>query len=141
MISLIPSPASCLTSLMPGLSQLFSLSRIKFFKGTFTCLIILWQRMGHTKFGQKQSMMSLGQIWYGIHLIFYRCLAYWLGNKKNHLNLFLSFGRNVVRNYYETGFLWEHYDQANKGKGKGTRPFTGWTSLVLLIMAETYPSL
>ncbi|KAM0934900.1 putative mannosyl-oligosaccharide glucosidase [Dioscorea sansibarensis] len=49
--------------------------------------------------------------------------------------------RNVVRNYYETGFLWEHYDQANKGKGKGTRPFTGWTSLVLLIMAETYPSL
>ncbi|KAH7670313.1 Mannosyl-oligosaccharide glucosidase protein [Dioscorea alata] len=49
--------------------------------------------------------------------------------------------RNVVRNYYETGFLWEHYDQANKGKGKGTRPFTGWTSLVLLIMSETYPSL
>ncbi|KAG1370093.1 hypothetical protein COCNU_15G004590 [Cocos nucifera] len=24
--------------------------------------------------------------------------------------------RNIVRNYYETGFLWEQYDQKNKGK-------------------------
>ncbi|KAF5746454.1 mannosyl-oligosaccharide glucosidase GCS1 [Tripterygium wilfordii] len=45
--------------------------------------------------------------------------------------------RNVVRNYRQTGFLWEQYDQ-KKGKGKGTRLFTGWTSLVLLIMAEVY---
>lgn len=49
--------------------------------------------------------------------------------------------RNIVRKYYKTGFLWEQYDQNNKGKGKGARPFTGWTSLVLLIMAEAYPSL
>ncbi|KAK8928705.1 Mannosyl-oligosaccharide glucosidase GCS1 [Platanthera zijinensis] len=48
--------------------------------------------------------------------------------------------RNVVRNYYESGYLWEQYDQAGKGKGKGTRPFTGWTSLVVLIMAEEFPS-
>ncbi|KDP35806.1 hypothetical protein JCGZ_10442 [Jatropha curcas] len=45
--------------------------------------------------------------------------------------------RNVVQNYHKTGFLWEQYDQT-KGKGKGARLFTGWTSLVLLIMAETY---
>ncbi|XP_059445134.1 mannosyl-oligosaccharide glucosidase GCS1 isoform X1 [Corylus avellana] len=45
--------------------------------------------------------------------------------------------RNVVRNRRQTGFLWEQYDQ-KKGKGKGARLFTGWTSLVLLIMAETY---
>nr|XP_010929770.1 mannosyl-oligosaccharide glucosidase GCS1 [Elaeis guineensis] len=49
--------------------------------------------------------------------------------------------RNIVRNYYDTGFLWEQYDQKNKGKGKGARIFTGWTSLVLLIMAEAFPSL
>ncbi|KAF6152032.1 hypothetical protein GIB67_010606 [Kingdonia uniflora] len=46
--------------------------------------------------------------------------------------------RNVVSNYYQTGYLWEQYDQKNKGKGKGARPFTGWTSLVVLIMAEAY---
>ncbi|WCJ38747.1 Mannosyl-oligosaccharide glucosidase GCS1 [Euphorbia peplus] len=45
--------------------------------------------------------------------------------------------RNVVENYRQTGFLWEQYDQ-KKGKGKGARLFTGWTSLVLLIMAEAY---
>ncbi|XP_022725562.1 mannosyl-oligosaccharide glucosidase GCS1-like isoform X2 [Durio zibethinus] len=45
--------------------------------------------------------------------------------------------RNVVKNYHQTGFLWEQYDQ-EKGKGQRSRLFTGWTSLVLLIMAEAY---
>ncbi|KAG5521860.1 hypothetical protein RHGRI_034177 [Rhododendron griersonianum] len=45
--------------------------------------------------------------------------------------------RNIVRNYQQTGYFWEQYDQ-KKGKGKGARVFTGWTSLVLLIMAEAY---
>ncbi|XP_044978139.1 mannosyl-oligosaccharide glucosidase GCS1-like [Hordeum vulgare subsp. vulgare] len=49
--------------------------------------------------------------------------------------------RNIVGNYQETGFFWENYDQKNRGKGKGARSFTGWTSLVVLIMAESYPSL
>lgn len=46
--------------------------------------------------------------------------------------------RNIVRNYHQTGFLWEQYDQS-KGNGKGARLFTGWTSLILLIMSENYP--
>ncbi|PRQ19359.1 putative glycosidase [Rosa chinensis] len=46
--------------------------------------------------------------------------------------------RNVVRNYQKTGFFWQRFDQRN-GKGKGARVFTGWTSLILLIMAEAYP--
>ncbi|CAL0306373.1 unnamed protein product [Lupinus luteus] len=45
--------------------------------------------------------------------------------------------RNIVQNYQQTGFLWEQYDLI-KGKGKGTHQFTGWTSLVVLIMAEAY---
>ncbi|KAI9080854.1 hypothetical protein K1719_037163 [Acacia pycnantha] len=48
--------------------------------------------------------------------------------------------RNIVRNYKQTGFFWEQYDQ-KEGKGKGTRAFTGWTSLVVLIMAESYGQL
>ncbi|XP_024007952.1 mannosyl-oligosaccharide glucosidase GCS1 [Eutrema salsugineum] len=46
--------------------------------------------------------------------------------------------RNVVRNYYQTGYIWEQYDQ-DKGTGKGTRLFTGWSALTLLIMSEEYP--
>ncbi|XP_027343269.1 mannosyl-oligosaccharide glucosidase GCS1-like [Abrus precatorius] len=45
--------------------------------------------------------------------------------------------RNIVRNYQKTGFLWEQYDQIN-GNGKGAHPFNGWTSLIVLIMAEAY---
>ncbi|KAL9225563.1 hypothetical protein vseg_001469 [Gypsophila vaccaria] len=45
--------------------------------------------------------------------------------------------RTIVQNYHKTGYLWEQYDQKT-GKGKGARPFTGWTSLILLIMAESY---
>lgn len=52
-------------------------------------------------------------------------------------NIFPPYCRNIVRNYRQTGFLWEQYEQT-KGKGKGAHPFTGWTSLVVLIMAEAY---
>ncbi|EEF47487.1 mannosyl-oligosaccharide glucosidase GCS1 [Ricinus communis] len=56
--------------------------------------------------------------------------------KKIYEELRSNLIRNVVQNYHQTGFLWEQYDQ--KGKGKGARLFTGWTSLVLLIMAEAF---
>lgn len=45
--------------------------------------------------------------------------------------------RNVIKSYKQTGYLWEQYDH-QKGNGKGAHPFTGWTSLVVLIMAESY---
>ncbi|XP_068667397.1 mannosyl-oligosaccharide glucosidase GCS1 [Aristolochia californica] len=45
---------------------------------------------------------------------------------------------NVVKNYFQSGYLWEQYEGRTKGKGKGARPFTGWTSLVVLMMAELY---
>ncbi|KFK44494.1 hypothetical protein AALP_AA1G264500 [Arabis alpina] len=46
--------------------------------------------------------------------------------------------RNVVRNYNQTGYIWEHYDQT-KGTGEGARVFTGWSALIVLIMSEEYP--
>lgn len=42
-----------------------------------------------------------------------------------------------MQNYKQTGYVWEQYSE-NDGKGLKSHPFTGWTSLVLLIMAEEY---
>ncbi len=44
---------------------------------------------------------------------------------------------NVFKVFKETGFMWEQYS-ASDGSGKRSHPFSGWTSLVTLIMAEQY---
>ncbi|KAI9495104.1 glycoside hydrolase [Zychaea mexicana] len=44
---------------------------------------------------------------------------------------------NVYKDYRKTGYVWEQYDDRT-GEGLRSHPFTGWTSLVLLIMAEEY---
>jgi mannosyl-oligosaccharide glucosidase len=44
---------------------------------------------------------------------------------------------NVYEQYEATGFVWEQYSCLD-GKGSRSHPFTGWTSLLVLIMSETY---
>ncbi|TFK26380.1 glucosidase I [Coprinopsis marcescibilis] len=44
---------------------------------------------------------------------------------------------NVVKEYERTGYVWEQYD-ALTGEGRRSHPFTGWTSLTALILAEKY---
>ena len=45
--------------------------------------------------------------------------------------------QNMFRQYQKTGFVWENYDDGT-GEGRGTKPFTGWSSLIVLIMADKY---
>lgn len=45
--------------------------------------------------------------------------------------------QNIIKQYKISGYLWEHYDDSD-GEGRGSHPFTGWTSLVVLLMAEIY---
>jgi hypothetical protein len=44
---------------------------------------------------------------------------------------------NVLRQLDESGFLYEQYDP-DSGRGQRTRPFNGWTTTVLLALAEIY---
>ncbi|XP_029451333.1 mannosyl-oligosaccharide glucosidase isoform X2 [Rhinatrema bivittatum] len=44
---------------------------------------------------------------------------------------------NIYRQYLETGYIWEQYSDST-GKGQGSYPFTGWSALVVLMMAEEY---
>jgi Glycosyl hydrolase family 63 C-terminal domain/Glycosyl hydrolase family 63 N-terminal domain len=45
--------------------------------------------------------------------------------------------RNIFREFRRTGYLWEQYN-ATTGKGQKSHPFTGWTSLIVLVFAEQY---
>lgn len=45
--------------------------------------------------------------------------------------------KNVINQYKSTGYLWENYEDLF-GEGRGSHPFTGWTSLTVLLMAEIY---
>ncbi|KAJ2461656.1 Processing alpha glucosidase I [Coemansia sp. RSA 2424] len=44
---------------------------------------------------------------------------------------------NVFAQYQDTRFFWEQYNPET-GIGQRTHPFTGWTTLIVLIMAEKY---
>jgi mannosyl-oligosaccharide glucosidase len=44
---------------------------------------------------------------------------------------------NVFKEYERTGYVWEQYDP-NAGHGQRSHPFTGWTSLVAMILTEKY---
>ncbi|KAJ9056576.1 Processing alpha glucosidase I [Entomophthora muscae] len=44
---------------------------------------------------------------------------------------------NLFKEYQRTGYLWEQYSGID-GTGQRSKPFTGWTSLVVMIMAEKY---
>lgn len=62
-------------------------------------------------------------------------------HKEQALKIYKELRKNVIDNVYKeqkrTGFVWEQY-HADTGEAKGAQGFTGWTSLVTLIMTETY---
>ncbi|KAJ2072358.1 Processing alpha glucosidase I [Coemansia sp. S142-1] len=44
---------------------------------------------------------------------------------------------NVFEQYQGSRFFWEQYNPED-GAGQRTHPFTGWTTLIVLVMAEKY---
>ncbi|XP_036356212.1 mannosyl-oligosaccharide glucosidase-like [Octopus sinensis] len=89
-----------------------------------------------------------GDIWVNMNYLALRALSHYMrrlgendsarvvaGNIYNTLRDGLI--ENVYKEYVRTGFIWERYDDQT-GRGKGVHPFTGWSSLVVLIMTEDY---
>ncbi|KAK7571777.1 hypothetical protein V9T40_014249 [Parthenolecanium corni] len=86
-----------------------------------------------------------GSVWINMNYLIVRALKHYstvLGPySKKAESLYHELRKNVISNVYKeykrTGYVWEHYNDLT-GEGEGARPFTGWTSLVVLIMAEIF---
>lgn len=86
-----------------------------------------------------------GPIWININYLAVRALHHY-SNKEGpyqekaaalYEELRTNIINNVYRQYIETGYIWEQYNDST-GRGQGSHPFTGWSALTVLMMAEQY---
>lgn len=94
---------------------------------------------------RSNEILYLGSIWINMNYMVLSSLQYY-GNipgphadraKEIYRELRMNIVKNMYRVYEKTGHVWEQYDEKT-GQGKGSHPFTGWSSLIVLIMSELY---
>ncbi|KAA1471225.1 glycoside hydrolase [Dentipellis sp. KUC8613] len=112
----------------------------------------LWSSYGirslsasHPEFGQGENYWK-GPIWMQMNYLVLSALhtkyaaeegPYQAQAQKIYKELRQNVIDNVHKEYERTGYVWEQYD-ATTGEGKRSHPFTGWTSLITLILSEKY---
>ncbi|CCM02864.1 uncharacterized protein FIBRA_04976 [Fibroporia radiculosa] len=101
--------------------------------------------ISHPEFGKGENYWK-GPIWMQMNFLalkaLYKTYAAQEGPYQQRAReIYAELRQNVVDNtfkeYQRTGYVWEQYD-AVTGEGKRSHPFTGWTSLVTLILSEKY---
>lgn len=86
-----------------------------------------------------------GQIWININFLAVRALNFYAKKEGPYQEqaekLYKKLRENIIKNiskqYYKTGFIWEQYNDKT-GEGSGCRPFTGWSALVVMMMGERF---
>jgi len=84
-----------------------------------------------------------GPIWININYLALGALAHYGRTEGPHKDLAAELHKqlkqnlvsNMYKEYRRTGYLWEQYDDTT-GHGQRGHPFTGWSALVALAMAE-----
>lgn len=86
-----------------------------------------------------------GAIWINMNFLALKSLHHYGGLdgpfKEKAMDAYVKLKRNLLRTvlveYERTGYIWEQYHDVN-GRGKGSHPFTGWSSLFVLIGKDSY---
>ncbi|XP_054168574.1 mannosyl-oligosaccharide glucosidase-like [Oppia nitens] len=86
-----------------------------------------------------------GPVWININYLILKSLHHYSSvtgpYQSRALSIYQRLRQNIVSTvfteYVRSGYVWEQYNDMT-GKGKGSHPFTGWSALVVLIMAEKY---
>jgi len=101
--------------------------------------------LSHPEFGKGEDYWK-GAIWMPMNYMALTALhgkyaavegPYQEQAKKIYAELRTNIINNVFKEYERTGYAWEQYN-ALTGEGRRSHPFTGWTSLVTLIISEKY---
>ena len=106
-----------------------------------------WRGMHVLLFFLLSSLLNdnSGTIWINMNYMVLSALQYYskLPGRYNdtarhtYKQLRTNILKNMLRVYNKTGHIWEQYDDKT-GNGKGSHPFTGWSSLIVLITSELY---
>ena len=86
-----------------------------------------------------------GYIWINMNYLALSALRYYASESGHYqtlaeqlrIELRNNLVTNIANQYNKTGTFWENYDDSTC-EGRGCRPFTGWTALVLAIMSDKY---
>lgn len=86
-----------------------------------------------------------GAVWININFLAVRALSHYASTPGPYQGtaqaIYTDLRHNLITNmfseYQRSGFIWEQYDDRT-GHGKGSHPFTGWSSLVVLMMSEHF---
>ncbi|KAH7930897.1 glycoside hydrolase family 63 protein [Leucogyrophana mollusca] len=142
-LSLFPFMLSLLPSHSPHLGAVLDLLRDP--EQLWSSYGIRSLSAAHPEFGQGENYWK-GPIWVQMNYMVLSSLyktyvaeegPYQQRAKEIYAELRNNIVSNVFKEYQRTGYVWEQYDPTT-GEGKGSHPFTGWTSLVTLILAEKY---
>ncbi|BET01617.1 Mannosyl oligosaccharide glucosidase [Nesidiocoris tenuis] len=117
---------------------------------------LLWTKFGLRSLAKKSPLYNQrntehdppywrGNIWINMNYLALEALNYYRKlegpYQQRAQDLYVELRENLISNIYsqyvKTGYVWEHYNPKT-GKGQGSHPFTGWTSLVVLMMAEKF---
>ncbi|TFL06922.1 glycoside hydrolase [Pterulicium gracile] len=99
----------------------------------------------HPEFGQGENYWK-GPVWVQMNYLVLRALhqtyaktpgPYQAKAQRIYEDLRHNIVDNTFKEYQRTGYVWEQYDSST-GEGRRSHPFTGWTSLVTLILSEKY---
>ena len=82
-----------------------------------------------------------GAVWINVNYLLFKSLEHYSSlqgpYRSRSEDIYKELKSNLINNvrnqYVSTNYFWENYSDLT-GKGKGSHPFTGWTSLILLIM-------
>jgi len=86
-----------------------------------------------------------GPIWINMNYLALKALNYYSKKEGPYSDraqdIYNRLRQNIIKNMFKEykvrGYVWEQYDDST-GQGQRSHPFTGWSSLVVLIMGEIY---